>query len=179
MARARPESALKAVLADFPPPQTAVSEDAEAKSFGSLGHPVLCHRPCVYLLKGSICKQGALCQFCHHGQHSPMPKLDQMQRARVQRMTEQELLRLLIPHIREQARAAGLQERAEHFIRTLQDKFGGEASGKSDESIPWKELCKLKKTLRQMNLTALIRLLPTDVEGIYQHLRTFAQGLPP
>ncbi|CAE7395046.1 unnamed protein product [Symbiodinium necroappetens] len=176
MTRPRSDSALKAVLADFPPPE-AVSQNA--KSFGSLGHPVLCHRPCVYLLKGSICKQGALCQFCHHSQHSPMPKLDQMQRARVQRMTEQELLRLLIPHIREQARAAGLQERAEHFIRTLQDKFCGEASGKSDESISWKELCKLKKTLRQMNLTALIRLLPTDVEGIYEQLRTFAPGLPP
>ena len=142
MTRLRSDSALSAILTDFPPPE-AVSESA--KSFGSLGHPVLCHRPCVYLLKGSICKQGALCQFCHHGQHSPMPKLDQLQRARVQGLKEQELLRVLIPHIREQARAAGLQERAELFIRTLQDKFGGEASGKSDESIPWKELYKLKK----------------------------------
>ena len=106
----------------------------------------MCHRPCVYILKGSQCQQGALCQFCHHGQHSPIPKLDQNQRARVQRLTDGELLGLLIPHIREQAKAAGVLEQAEDFIRTLEGKMPCTENSEIN-NMPRKELCKLKKML--------------------------------
>ncbi|CAE7655281.1 unnamed protein product [Symbiodinium sp. CCMP2592] len=170
------QSTLKAIVANFPRPNEGfVSEPA---SWGSLGHPELCHRPCVYILKGSVCRYGASCQFCHHGpgQHSPMPKLDQEQRARLQGLSEEDRVSLLIPHIREKALAAGLPEEVEDFICVLK-KNSNQTShiepyddDHRRKNIPRKEFCRLKKTLRNMNLTALIKLLdpllPTEDEEL-------------
>ncbi|CAE7753887.1 unnamed protein product, partial [Symbiodinium sp. CCMP2456] len=153
----RQECTLKAIVASFPPPNEGFEGPSsmpdpvlvhQAASWGSLGHPVLCHRPCVYLLKGSACRQGVSCQFCHHSQHSPIPKLDQEQRARVQGLSEGDLVSLLIPHIREQAEAAGLLEQVGDFICMLDKKFSADREHKNDNirmKIPRKELYRLKK----------------------------------
>ncbi|CAE7038908.1 unnamed protein product [Symbiodinium sp. CCMP2592] len=185
-----PSQTLKAIVASFPPPKeglegpNSIPEPAVvhqlAASWGSLGHPVLCHRPCVYILKGSKCRQGASCQFCHHSQHSPVPKLDQEQRARVQGLSDEDLVSLLIPHIREQALAAGLLEQVEDFVHVLDKKLCPDVEHNNDNirmKIPRKELYRLKKTLRGMNLTALMKLLPRgDLAEHFQKLRLSAAG---
>ena len=219
----RPEVTLKASVASFPPPKegfegpNSIPEPPvvhqPAPSWGSLSHPVLCHRPCVYLLKGSTCRQGASCQFCHHSQHSPIPKLDQEQRARVQGLSDEDLVSLLIPHIREQAQAAGLLEQVEDFVHMLDKKLCPDREHTNDNirmKIPRKELYRLKKTpchrlevfvfvllhsvsspigciaqdevrtLRGMNMTALMKLLPRDdLAEHFQKLRLSAAGLVP
>ena len=40
---------------------------------GSMGHPSLCQRPCVYLMNGSPCRDGDDCGFCHMP-HQRLPK---------------------------------------------------------------------------------------------------------
>ncbi|OLP88241.1 hypothetical protein AK812_SmicGene30449 [Symbiodinium microadriaticum] len=183
------EGRLKAIVASFPPPNEGFEGPSSmpgpvlvhqpAASWGSLGHPALCHRPCVYLLKGSACRQGVSCQFCHYGQHSPIPKLDQEQRARVQSLSEEDLVSLLIPHIREQGRAAGLLEQVEDFICMLDKKFFPDREHNNDNirMIPRKELYQLKKKLRGMNLTALVTLLPGEgLSKSFQELRLSAAG---
>ena len=153
------QSTLKDILADFPRPDEGFVSEAgsslEPASWGSLGHPELCHRPCVYLLKGSMCWQGASCQFCHHSRHSPIPKLDKQQRARLQGLSEEDRVSLLIPHIRQKALVAGLPEEVEDFICVLKKKFSIETShiepydvhDHRRKSIDGKELCRLKKIL--------------------------------
>ena len=54
-------------------------------SAGSIGHPVLCRRPCIRFAKGS-CEMGDACDYCHLGQHFQFKALDKRQRLQVRKM---------------------------------------------------------------------------------------------
>ena len=72
--------------------QTPAAEAAEAapqhsqgSSFGSLGHPFLCRRPCIRFAKGN-CDVGDACGYCHHSVHARYTHLDRRQRLQVRDM---------------------------------------------------------------------------------------------
>lgn len=46
-------------------------------SIGSFWHPVLCHKPCRFIVDGTDCPDGSGCQFCHlvhERSHGPLDK---------------------------------------------------------------------------------------------------------
>ena len=47
-----------------PCPELTMGE-GPSTSAGSLGHPVLCKRPCVHVAAGRFCAAGSACNFCH------------------------------------------------------------------------------------------------------------------
>ena len=56
-----------------PQPESTTGEDPSV-SAGSLGHPVLCKRPCVHAAARRFCAAGAACDFCHLcGDHRVRP----------------------------------------------------------------------------------------------------------
>lgn len=63
---------------------------------GSLGHPDLCPRPCIYYRSGT-CTSGADCTFCHLS-HSRRPlRLDKRHREALKRMPFRKLLNVVVP----------------------------------------------------------------------------------
>eukprot|EP00439_Symbiodinium_sp_Y106_P039671 s4794_g4.t2 len=113
---------LKACLRRFPPPVPqpnvpgAVSLESNP---GSLGHPELCRRPCIYLLKGGACHAGRTCSFCHLTHCTLDAKLDQKQRRLLQKMSPGEMLATFLPHFRSRADETGLLHQAEPLIHLV------------------------------------------------------------
>ncbi|CAE7250050.1 unnamed protein product [Symbiodinium natans] len=91
---------------DVQPPGSVMSSGTEAVQMaaaamnpGSLGHPELCPRPCIYFRSGS-CASGAKCGFCHMP-HSRRPlRLDKRHRESLRRMRFKQVLKGLAPIIR-------------------------------------------------------------------------------
>ena len=61
-------------------------------SCGSIGHPVLCFRPCVRFAKG-FCAQGSSCAYCH-GTHKPVRMPEKEDRKMLRRLSVADLLRV-------------------------------------------------------------------------------------
>ena len=70
----------------------------EAPSEGSAGHPQLCNKPCLFLTYG-VCPRGAGCNFCHLP-HPNQAKLGRSDGELLRRLGEEDLLALILPHLR-------------------------------------------------------------------------------
>ncbi|CAE7889837.1 unnamed protein product, partial [Symbiodinium sp. KB8] len=65
-----------------------------ALSQGSRGHPFLCRRPCVHILRSGSCAHGDYCSYCHFP-HEARSKLDTRQRAMCEAMPKAQFLSVL------------------------------------------------------------------------------------
>ncbi|CAE7757081.1 unnamed protein product, partial [Symbiodinium sp. CCMP2456] len=89
--------------------QDATVCDPPAPNRGSVGHPTLCSRPCIYFAKEGQCPKGDACGFCHY-YHSSAPKPDKHQRELMKMMPRAELLSLLAELLRERAEQDGFED---------------------------------------------------------------------
>ena len=79
-----------------------------APSRGSVGHPTLCNRPCIFIARQRHCQKGLACGSCHHKHNDP--KLDKKQRHLMSTMPREELLGLLADLLRERAEQDGIRD---------------------------------------------------------------------
>eukprot|EP00439_Symbiodinium_sp_Y106_P030407 s2091_g3.t1 len=92
-------------------------------NIGSLAHPFLCRRPCVYMIRSGKCELGNACEYCHHP-HSMRNRLDSRQRALCHTMPQAQFLGLVIELMEEPLRGFPCPA-AEHLRRTLlEDRCG-------------------------------------------------------
>lgn len=75
------------------------SSQLSSLSKGSLGHPELCNRPCVFK---DCCENRDECAYCHLP-HERSPKMDKRQRLIVKSLSEEELVALVLHFIRASA----------------------------------------------------------------------------
>mmetsp|Transcript_81844 Transcript_81844/g.236573 ORF Transcript_81844/g.236573 Transcript_81844/m.236573 type:complete len:324 (-) Transcript_81844:374-1345(-) len=103
-----PSSAASSVAVGAPPPAGGHAEPAEEKpsscNRGSVGHPVLCSRPCLYFATGE-CANGVDCEFCHMTHSKRMPHLNKAHREQLRNMEALKAKTLLIPLVRDKALA--------------------------------------------------------------------------
>eukprot|EP00928_Gymnodinium_smaydae_P088446 TRINITY_DN7252_c0_g1_i1.p1 TRINITY_DN7252_c0_g1~~TRINITY_DN7252_c0_g1_i1.p1 ORF type:complete len:515 (-),score=65.66 TRINITY_DN7252_c0_g1_i1:252-1796(-) len=66
---------------------------------GSMGHPELCSRPCVFAASGQ-CELGVSCNFCHMPHERAAVHLDKKRRDALKRMTYQERVATILPLVR-------------------------------------------------------------------------------
>ncbi|CAE8709597.1 unnamed protein product [Polarella glacialis] len=85
---------------------------------GSVGHPELCPRPCLYVSAGR-CENGEQCNFCHYA-HSKRPShLDKRNRALLKELPVSESLFLLIPLLEVKTESLGLGPHAMQHLHGL------------------------------------------------------------
>ncbi|CAE7888410.1 unnamed protein product, partial [Symbiodinium microadriaticum] len=92
---------------DVQPPGSVMSSGTEAVQMpagakvnpGSLGHPELCARPCIYVRSGS-CTSASKCGFCHMPHSRRALRLDKRHRECLRRMPFKHVLKGLVPIIR-------------------------------------------------------------------------------
>ncbi|CAK9091236.1 unnamed protein product [Durusdinium trenchii] len=163
-------------FAPFPESETDVNEAAEAEpdkkqdeeaalSPGSIGHPVLCCRPCVRFFKGE-CNLGANCAYCHLQHQHLKLALDKNQRQYLRMIDLGELVALLLPHIHMAISAVPdlSAELADPLVKTLQSKMVD----------PFPPMCKDRWKAQEfekfLGLARLRFLSPKDLEELLEAL---------
>ncbi|CAK9009592.1 unnamed protein product [Durusdinium trenchii] len=131
----------------------------EQLTVGSIGHPVLCRRACVWFAKG-MCSHSANCSYCHLPHHANIT-FDKRQWQQLQQMDLASLLAILLPSLRATLAAADLpREPAAQLLATVEAQAAPTAL-QHDRM--------LQRTVRRMSLSAMVfcELLQEHVD----HLR--------
>jgi len=125
-------------------------------SQGSLGHPEVCRRPCIYFIAGH-CENGNACAYCHMEHVEKTPKLDKRQRTIIQSLSRPQLLALVMQFCRSKAEQAGFLEEAGEILGLLEAEAAG--AGPLSHLVSERDLRNLQKTLARMNFSNLIGLV--------------------
>ena len=130
-----------------------------ALSAGSHGHPEMCHRPCVYMMKSGHCHLGSFCDHCHLPHAGPsLQKLDKKQRIKLKQMRREDVMALLLPHIRHRAAASGLAFQTRELMQLLEEEKEKSRSSDSDEEgsqlLP-REIDRFNHVLSRLPFSAL------------------------
>ncbi|CAJ1406297.1 unnamed protein product [Effrenium voratum] len=151
------EQALSWQVACLPDRAQRIREPAPAPtpapSTGSVGHPQVCRRPCVYWARGA-CRLGSACGYCHMP-HYRRDNLDKINRRVVHAMCEAELLAVIIPHLRRMTDGTELHQ-AKSLVDLLQREL---ALRRVCRASSVEDLKRLEKTLRRMSVPCLIGLI--------------------
>ncbi|CAK9084896.1 C3H1-type domain-containing protein [Durusdinium trenchii] len=144
---------------------------ATEASLGSLGHPWMCRRPCVYVAAHrASCPQGTNCGYCHLRHPQRRTTFDKRQREYLRNLTEAEMLTVLLPQLK--SKALKMRPTAWKVIRILEEKLAL-AGGQQDlETIP---MASLISVLEHMNFSWLVTLAPCkddpDLVAVMDELR--------
>jgi len=133
---------------------TVARQAEQAISPGSLGHPEVCRRQCIYFLQGH-CSNGDACTYCHLPHTQRAPKLDKRQRSIMQALSHQEVLALMQHLCTAKAEEIGMLKEAEEVISILT----AEANGLRLPSMAEREIRALCKTLSRMSFSSLLGLV--------------------
>jgi len=137
-----------------PPPlgvATAPGGAAGPCNPGSVGHPNICMRPCLYIASGT-CNNGAACRFCHIPHNNRPARLDKRNRALIQKMTFSECAAHLLPVMQEKAQDLGIKLEGIELLQHMADlertvlQLDSTARG-------------LNRSLSTLNLRALLAIL--------------------
>ena len=147
-----------------------VSPSSEvAQSFpsqGSLGHPELCHRPCIYFTSGH-CENGRSCGYCHM-EHPDRPlKLDKQQRAMVHSLGRPQVLAMMLQYLKQIAIREGFELQAAEVMQLVEREFSlhGQPVEEALAEIPEKVTRKLSKTLDRMRFSGILGLASKEQIG--------------
>ena len=158
-------------LSPPPPPHTLPGSFSE----GSVGHPEVCRRPCVYFNRG-FCQNGATCTFCHYPHSNRGPKLDKNQRSTLDEITKAQLLTLVLHFLRERAVVTGMPDEAAGVLAVFEEELrfwcGGADVAELDESAMDTKTRKLAKVMGRMSFGALLSMAShrLDRDQFQRHL---------
>ncbi|CAK0869755.1 unnamed protein product [Prorocentrum cordatum] len=85
---------------------------------GSIGHPDLCPRQCLYFAKGN-CTNGNDCQFCHMPHPKRPVRFDKRHREILKKMPFDELLSVMMPVLKVKAAGAGPTADTDSLLQRL------------------------------------------------------------
>lgn len=114
-----PQSATNEVVADellrakvqrnARPPDMNLSPQQMQTNPGSVGHPDLCPRPCIYFSSGN-CTNGNDCTFCHMPHPKRPVRLDKRHRQELQKMPFPQMLEMVWPILADKVKGLGIRE---------------------------------------------------------------------
>ena len=132
--------------------------DVRPFSEGSVGHPEVCRRPCVYFNRG-FCQSGAACTYCHCQHADRDPKPDKKQRTTLDEIAQAQLLTLVLHFLRQRAEATGIADKAAGVLAILeQERRFWRGESEFAESAMDSKARKLGKVMARMSFGALLSL---------------------
>ncbi|CAE8723515.1 unnamed protein product [Polarella glacialis] len=123
---------------------------------GSMAHPELCRRPCIYFAAGS-CANGSACGYCHLSHEHRPSHLDRRHRDVLRNLSEAVRLALLLPVLRCRAESIGLAAEAVEVLALLEDK--AVACAATSAVLPQHQLNKLSAVLRKMPFCTVLGMV--------------------
>ena len=128
-------------------------------SAGSHGHPEMCHRPCVYMFKSGFCHLGSFCDHCHlHHEGPSLLKLDKKQRSKLKELSREDVMALLLPHIRHRVALHSLGPQTLELVQFLEAELPLPDPVISADLLP-REMDRLNRVLSRLPFSALVAWL--------------------
>ncbi|CAE8630227.1 unnamed protein product [Polarella glacialis] len=142
---------------------------------GSMAHPELCRRPCIYFAAGS-CANGSACGYCHLSHENRPSHLDRRHRDLLRNLSEAERLALLVPVLRCRAESTGLAAEAVEVLALLEGKAAACAATSAASGAPairaatvatslQFQLSKLSSALRKMPFSIVLGMALRGATG--------------
>jgi len=108
------------------------------ENIGSIGHPDLCQRPCVYYSAGN-CVAAQDCTFCHLPHPKRPVRLDKRHRETLKSMGFPDLLKFVVPVLRQKLSEMGRTEEVDSLVSRLQEYADAKGATSSSKPSPAKE----------------------------------------
>lgn len=89
-------------------------------SQGSIGHPEVCRRPCIYFARGD-CQNGSACGYCHLDHAGRGFHLDKWNRDMLKKMPFVDVLSLVLKLARKRALDSGILSEAGGVVQVLEN----------------------------------------------------------
>ena len=125
---------------------------------GSVGHPDICRRPCLFFNAGN-CTNGTACEYCHLPHDVRTPHLDKRQRALVGNLSEVELMNLLLINLQARAKLGGFTFEALEVMEALRERAGLLPGAEPEmPRIPRQCQSKLLYMMQKMSFQSLLGL---------------------
>lgn len=131
---------------------------------GSIGHPELCAKPCMFFASG-VCSRSDSCGFCHFPHTGRPGHLDKRNRARLENLDPQSRAELLLPLIQSKLKAINDTQESRLLFHDLVaacgvDPLPGEPEETFDVQLPkLKSDRVIRSLLRNMSFGALMSML--------------------
>jgi len=137
-------------------------------SLGSYGHPNICRRPCILMVKGT-CQKGSDCGFCHQDHELRPPSFDKQQREFLKRLPAVTFMELILPYVREKVEASELPGahqvlqllKSEIIVRAVQAPVGNRV-----QRTPRR----IRFVLERMSLSNLVSVICLTLPGVFPKL---------
>ncbi|CAJ1385829.1 unnamed protein product, partial [Effrenium voratum] len=166
-------AAVREAEAEAPPASEDVAAASEAEAekevavtSGSLGHPELCFKPCLFMTKGG-CPKGGECKFCHLP-HQPA-KLNSRMRETLNGLCQAEILALVLPYLR-----AKNVTGADRLLAEMESRLA--ALPRAGCAVPPSRISQLNRALRRLSFRQLILLSGTRAPAELERLQGLAAG---
>mmetsp|Transcript_75433 Transcript_75433/g.164564 ORF Transcript_75433/g.164564 Transcript_75433/m.164564 type:complete len:370 (-) Transcript_75433:181-1290(-) len=121
---------------------------------GSLGHPELCMRPCIYFATGG-CSNGESCEYCHMGHPKRPVHLDKRHREMLRGMSMKETAGLLYPVVRSKVEVFQRSAAVDELLHELAWKCGSDPTCREPVTVNRQQRM-LLTTLKSMSLRSLL-----------------------
>eukprot|EP00928_Gymnodinium_smaydae_P008180 TRINITY_DN12976_c0_g2_i2.p1 TRINITY_DN12976_c0_g2~~TRINITY_DN12976_c0_g2_i2.p1 ORF type:complete len:536 (+),score=86.66 TRINITY_DN12976_c0_g2_i2:54-1610(+) len=140
-------------------------------SSGSVGHPEMCARPCIYYAQGT-CTKGDSCGFCHLPHDGRVAHLDKKGREQIKSMSLEQRVATLLPIIRKKA----IHLRLHHdCVQAIDDIL---VSQTSDAHVGKSLVGQIQRgACTKFSIRALLGMLKTDTQGESLDLQDKLQDL--
>jgi len=137
---------------------------------GSVGHPELCSRACLYFSMGK-CSNGVDCSFCHAPHSQRATHLDKRHRDWIRAMDFSRLFHTIRPTLRAKFVALGVGQEVWENLAALDAMTDSKSEAPPPDRKRTKELRTLQMALKYLSVRSLLTLLqnaPT-IEGSPEH----------
>eukprot|EP00440_Ansanella_granifera_P046748 gb/GFBE01050624.1/.p1 GENE.gb/GFBE01050624.1/~~gb/GFBE01050624.1/.p1 ORF type:complete len:309 (+),score=79.55 gb/GFBE01050624.1/:1-927(+) len=126
---------------------------------GSVGHPEVCRRPCLYYAAG-CCSNGDACGYCHLAHTQRPSHLDKQQREALKKLSDADLLKMLAKQMRARAADKGFLAEASEVLRLMEGwgRTATKAPSCAAAAPATRHLAKLEYHLSKMTFASLLGL---------------------
>lgn len=152
---------------------------------GSVGHPELCPRPCLYFPTGR-CANGDSCNFCHFPHRKRPAHLDKRHRAMLKEMSLTNCVALVLPILKEKSEVLNFDSEVVRQLDALAftvEPATGSGGRSRRPACKSRETTALQTALRAMSLRSLLTTLHraalpqssperSAVDSVLEHLRS-------
>jgi len=146
------------------------------RNVGSMGHPEMCVRPCLYFLRGQ-CTNGGECRFCHYQHPARAVHLGRQHRQTLEAATNAECFSIALPILERTMTTLNL---ATDTLKTHASQQCARLDGDAVEAgsrVKPREMRTLEKAFGAMSMRSLLGVLQRKVRGQVTREKIFVEAL--
>eukprot|EP00434_Breviolum_minutum_P027075 symbB.v1.2.023945.t1/scaffold2232.1/size85206/2 len=139
-------------------------------SKGSRGHPEVCGRFCIRFFYGT-CHKGENCEFCHLEHKESKLKLDKAQRHVLEKLSQSEVITLLLPHIEKRCTKHLLHDQMSLVLATLRRRLKSLPPVDENAVLHARGMMRILRKFSIARLLEIVQHSPAFPPGFKEHVK--------